>query len=111
MEFNTPLTSKDSINNFRNKIGRSDPDKIIIKLKNKNKTQKKTQKKPVSKKVVKKEPDDDMVIILTNYMKHQNIELLNQISEYKGLSNEDRQQLINDYLKIGFYTPTLSLFG
>ena len=107
MEFNTPLTGIDSINNFRNKIGRSDPDKIITKLKKKNKT----QKKPVTKKVVKKEPDDDMVIILTNYMKQQNIDLLNQISEYKGLSNEDRKQLIKDYLKIGFYTPTLSLFG
>ena len=107
MEFNTPLTGKGSINNFRNKIGRSDPEKIIIKLKKKNKT----QKKSVTKKMVKKEPDDDMVIILTNYMKKQNLELLKQIGEYKGLSADGTQQLINDYLKIGFYTPTLSLFG
>lgn len=107
MEFNTPLTGKGSITNFRNKIGRSDPDKIIINLKKKNKT----KKKQVSQKVVKKESDDDMVIILTNYMKKQNLELLKQIGEYKGLSTDDTQKLINDYLKIGFYTPKLSLFG
>ena len=109
MEYNTPLTGNNATNNFRNKIGRNEPEKIIIKLKKKNiSTIKKTPNKCV---VEKKEADDDMIIILTNYMKKQNLQLLKEISKLKELSIEDSNKLIEDYLKIGYYTPKLSFSG
>ena len=113
MDYDTPLTSKNAMDNFRQKIGRKKTKLILKKIikKSELKTNKSNQ---IKNPIINKEPDrqeDDFIIILTNYMKIQNELFLKELAQYKELSQTDTELLVKDYLKIGYYTPTFSLFG
>ena len=99
----TLLTGNEAIDILKQKIGRKsreDINKSLVKYERKKR-----------EKINNMKETDQFIIILTQYMKRQNYNLLMKIAKYKNLSKQETNLLIEKYWKINYYTPNITSRG